>query len=743
MPTYSQVIEQLKKQAQDLFSQAKVNYQQTGGLEWTGRTIQGSTGQVISEGVKNPWVEQANKLAQITGTTYDKAMRAIHEGNINLLTGKGTSLGTYEQQISQSLDRLGQARGALGYDPTKGGDPYYQGEYQKLQESFKLLGNIAKQAGITEEITNPYIQTEGGKAPIIDNRGTTTPTAQPVSMATAQPTSTPQYTPEQIDFVRKAYGMSEADAIAAMSSKAVPTPASQVGMASAPQTGQTPQGGATGPGQLLKPSDIAFGTTLKESDIARTTGANIYRRDLAKEQSGLGNFIKLYGKEPKTDTDWRIFHEYVYEGKAPPSSIVGALPKEETNIDIGFLQGEEKPSFNEFIMAGAGGEENTTNALNTIISSVSGQLGVTINNLIEQQKKAADEAARAPYEAEKKGYIQSLKDLVFGTGGQQTAEAKARALLEEYKVQEKQEKLSVVLQEIAKEKESLQLGLTMEANRVAPMSIIGRRQNVLQEQGAARIGALAAIGQVYEGDMERAQALASFVMNAVNSDRTNQINTYEKLIDLAEKNIVNLKKDEKDAINTQINFLSGLIEQTNKNKDDVLKLIMDNPDAALKGKVNLTDTPTQAVAKILPYLAPGVDPKSINIVENEDAAGNVVVTGIDKLTGKILYQTSLGKVGKGFKATGTGGAAGVPVDVANILEAIKGNLEANYMGSDGYINTTQYGNAYKSFAAKYPKYAKYFYDYLPPAAYLNPKDATALPFFNVKPSSDIYYYGSW
>lgn len=51
---------------------------------------------------------------------------------------------------------------------------------------------------------------------------------------------------------------------------------------------------------------------LTESDIARTTSGNIYRRDLAKEQEALDDFISKFGK-PVTTEDWNKFHDFVYE----------------------------------------------------------------------------------------------------------------------------------------------------------------------------------------------------------------------------------------------------------------------------------------------------------------------------------------------------------------------------------------------------------------------------------------------
>ena len=99
--------------------------------------------------------------------------------------------------------------------------------------------------------------------------------------------------------------------------------------------GETPSGGSTagtaptaaglttpttGKYTPLSPSMLLQGTQLKEEDIARTTGTNIYKRDLAAEQAKIGEFVKMMGN-PGTGKDaetyWKKFHDFVYEGKQP------------------------------------------------------------------------------------------------------------------------------------------------------------------------------------------------------------------------------------------------------------------------------------------------------------------------------------------------------------------------------------------------------------------------------------------
>ena len=116
-----------------------------------------------------------------------------------------------------------------------------------------------------------------------------------------------------------------------------------------------------------------------------------------------------------------------------------------------------------------------------------------------------------------------------------------------------------------------------------------------------------------------------------------------------------------------------------------------------------------------------------------DNTGNVtqIFTRLNPTTGKpeIVGSVALGKIGKG--KTGDGSEA--PAEVNTVLEAMSQNLLGNYKGSDNYVDTQKYREAYQEFAAKYPKHAAKFSDYLPPSAYLNPTDASAKTLFGVKP----------
>lgn len=68
----------------------------------------------------------------------------------------------------------------------------------------------------------------------------------------------------------------------------------------------------------------------------------------------------------------------------------------------------------------------------------------------------------------------------------------------------------------------------------------------------------------------------------------------------------------------------------------------------------LSKVPPGQMVQVGDFMYEGEEKPDIFQVKEEDAKGNVVAIGIDKITGDELWRQELGKIGKGFKATGTG-----------------------------------------------------------------------------------------
>jgi len=406
-------------------------------------------------------------------------------------------------------------------------------------------------------------------------------------------------------------------------------------------------------GKLLKPSDLAQGTTLKESDLARTTGPNIYKRDLAKEQQSLGQFLALYGKKPTTDNDWRIFHEYVYEGKEPAGKAASALAPylpTDKKIDIGAATelGEKLvPTAEEIKNIFSTPTSNVPN-INTLTALSGSQISnalLTMNNNLQKIAEDDRKAAQAVLDSD----IASLKVLITTDSSQK----KLDSIMKTVKMVEKQNKLTSVMTDIANVKSSLTAGLMIEEGRIAPMSILGRRMAKLQQQGEAQIAALTSIASVYQNDMNMAKEMAGMYMDAFKADLGAKMGIYEKLIDLGDKKVVSLKADEKDALKTQMALLQNEQTKMEKNKDDVMEMILKYPAAAQAGKVTLLDTKEEAIAKITPYLGKDEELKTVF----ETAGGQNWMITYDT-QGNITKKVSLGGA---YKGTGTGGGTGATV----------------------------------------------------------------------------------
>jgi len=59
----------------------------------------------------------------------------------------------------------------------------------------------------------------------------------------------------------------------------------------------------------------------KESDLARTTGNEVYRRDVAKEQAALKEYGARYGSMPKTPEDWKKLNDIAYKGNTASNGL--------------------------------------------------------------------------------------------------------------------------------------------------------------------------------------------------------------------------------------------------------------------------------------------------------------------------------------------------------------------------------------------------------------------------------------
>ncbi len=175
--------------------------------------------------------------------------------------------------------------------------------------------------------------------------------------------------------------------------------------------------------------------------------------------------------------------------------------------------------------------------------------------------------------------------------------------LKKYDIDGKQKALTDIKLLIAQEQAKINLGKVEIGAEIAPLSFISRAQAELEARSAARIGALAASASVLQDDLDTALQMANLTVETLNQDRDDRIKAYEFLFNMADKGVIELKDEEKQAAEEEISILKEARQKTEENAKTISQLIIDNAYAATKSGVTLNDDPTLAAQKISNYLA--------------------------------------------------------------------------------------------------------------------------------------------
>lgn len=236
-----------------------------------------------------------------------------------------------------------------------------------------------------------------------------------------------------------------------------------------------------------------------------------------------------------------------------------------------------------------------SNLDNVLSSSLSGVDGAIMNFFSKQQELAKQNLATA--EARQKNLEQGFATLSSTSSQQELANT-----LEQFQIKGKMDALNSIKEQVLKKQQALSLAISQEEQKIVPLSIIGRKQQVLKDQTAGELASLAVTAQVLQDDLSSAQSLAQLSFNALQQDKARQLDAYQMLLNFNRQDIVSLKADEKDAVNNQISALQNAIKTAEKNKDEVFALIASNPIAASKANVSLTESRDTAYAKMLPFI---------------------------------------------------------------------------------------------------------------------------------------------
>lgn len=216
---------------------------------------------------------------------------------------------------------------------------------------------------------------------------------------------------------------------------------------------------------------------------------------------------------------------------------------------------------------------------------------------------------------------------------------------------------------------------------------------------AARAGVIQAVMSARNSQIAVAENMIDRTVSAINADRKDEINYYETILNLNNRDIVSLDKQSQDIANEQLGLIKGDLERAQATQDYVKKLLIDPATAGLLGQAGVTLN--DSVEGINSKLAQAQYVNEVREASNEiSLKGGVavvdpskvpadrLVTIVDSRGVKHYYQTPADKV--------TPAAAGSAK--ANIEAASKQDMSfADFVVN--YANTMSLGDIYAAYAA--------------------------------------------
>lgn len=241
-------------------------------------------------------------------------------------------------------------------------------------------------------------------------------------------------------------------------------------------------------------------------------------------------------------------------------------------------------------------------SLSTKVASVAGSAldasRKTLDDLLAQ-KQTLEAAQKAQEE-------QNVKNLEAGITKQTTGTPAADALAAartKFDVDNKIKLYSEIATKIVGAQEALNMGLIYEQDRPAREQLLVGRSASLQKQGLATIGALQGVAAVLKGDIDLAQSYADATISAIKEDDQRQMTALTTLLQLHNDKLVELTKEEKATLDERLANIQSQFTKNDADKKDIQDLMVNYPEAFLKGGVTLLDSKDSALKKMLPKMA--------------------------------------------------------------------------------------------------------------------------------------------
>jgi len=254
------------------------------------------------------------------------------------------------------------------------------------------------------------------------------------------------------------------------------------------------------------------------------------------------------------------------------------------------------PDPSTFIQTGQ--RQSLSDKVSQIAGSTFGSTKLELDNLraeLGRITSSEKEAAQFKVDQATKG----VQEIVGTTAAQDALDANNK----KFKVEENIQLYSDIQSKLVAAQEALDMGLIYEKDRPARMKFITGSESTLQKQGLATIGALQGTAAVIKGNIDLARAYGEATVNAINQDNEMSFKALNTLLTMAHDDLVDLTKEERKQIETRLSSIEGEADRLQKNKDDVLDLMISNPKAFQAGGVTLLDSKETALQKMLPTMA--------------------------------------------------------------------------------------------------------------------------------------------
>jgi len=383
-----------------------------------------------------------------------------------------------------------------------------------------------------------------------------------------------------------------------------------------------------------------------EKAIARTSGNQIFKRDLKKEQDLMGKFRdQVLGKAPTTPEEIKKFNDFVYVqngqiiDQLPVGDVSGNLSTDKIvteNQNVESLLPSDNAAANKATLFG----ENYNKYLEGITADIANLKNELLKN--KQDEISRQQELEAKFGSKLEGTAkQSLQD-------------EFEKQLKDRKVEENIKTYTNIQEEALKMKDSIQNTINNLTGTSMLASLKSTKSLELMNRGNARLASLNSAGQIVKGNIDMARSIITESLGFMQKDIENQKTIYTNLMNLHTNKIIQLTADERAMIKDNMQVLEDEKQRLKNNADTIANIISTtDPNVIVGSGVKATDEPVIAREKIANYIFDNPQFSSTNqslIAKYQqkypDAgimSGDSIETIKQKLGNSLIYQNDIKK----------------------------------------------------------------------------------------------------